>query len=165
MTQSVEPKDLETVVQAAIEAHGATPDAFIPILLHINQAYGFIPASALRMVRRRLNQPEKQSLVSEGQLYGLVSFYDMLNSQAVGRHVVQFCQSAPCHVQGGREVLKSLHATLNLQDGETDPQNRFTLKLVNCLGMCGVGPVLIVDGDMYGNVRPEQLPDIFAKYA
>jgi NADH-quinone oxidoreductase subunit E len=77
---------------------------------------------------------------------------------------VQFCESAPCHVQGGRELWNSIQKTLKLKAGETDPEGRFTLKTVSCLGACGVGPVILVDDDMYGNVTPKQLADIFAKY-
>jgi NADH:ubiquinone oxidoreductase subunit E len=157
-------KDLTQIVQTAVERHGAQPDAFIPILLEINHEYGYIPAQAIRQARVLLHQPEEHVLVSEGQLYGVASFYHMLSVQAVGRHVVKFCESAPCHVQGGRELWRAVQQELGLQAGETDPQNRFTLKTVSCLGLCGVGPVMVVDDDVYGNVTPEQLPNIFARY-
>lgn len=164
MTLIAEKKNLTDIVQSAVEKHGARADAFIPILLEINEAHGYIPAEAIRLARKFLHQPEQHVLVSEGQLYGLASFYHMLNTESVGRHVVQFCESAPCHVQGGRELWRSVQSALNLKNGETDPQGRFTLKTVSCLGLCGVGPVLVIDDDVYGNVTAEQLPDIFAKY-
>ncbi len=164
MTQIAEKRGLSDIVQTAVEKHGATPDAFIPILLEINRENGYIPAEAIRLARKFLHQPEEHVLVSEGQLYGLASFYHMLNTGVVGRHVVQFCESAPCHVQGARDLWKSVQSTLNLKAGETDPQGRFTLKTVSCLGLCGVGPVMVVDEDVYGNVTPDQLPEIFAKY-
>jgi len=88
----------------------------------------------------------------------------MLYTKPRGRHMVQFCESAPCHVQGGRELWNAIQSTLKLKAGETDPEGRFTLVTVSCLGTCGVGPVVVVDDDMYGNVTPEQLGDIFAKY-
>jgi NADH:ubiquinone oxidoreductase subunit E len=53
---------------------------------------------------------------------------------------------------------------LQLKSGQTDPQGCFTLKTVSCLGICGVGPVMLVDDDSYGNVAPKDLPDIFAGY-
>jgi NADH-quinone oxidoreductase subunit E len=162
--QAGQEKDLAKIVESAIEKHGNQPDAFIPILLEINQDYGYIPAEAIRIARKLLHQPEDNVLVSEGQLYGLASFYHMLNTEKTGRHVVQFCESAPCHVQGGREVWKAIQETLKLKAGETDPEGRFTLKTVSCLGICSVGPVMLVDDDMYGNITPEQLADIFAKY-
>lgn len=163
-SQTGQAKDLTRIVEAAVEKHGARADAFIPILLEINRAYGYIPAEAIRLARRLLHQPEEHVLVSEAQLYGLASFYHMLHTEKTGRHVVQFCESAPCYVQGGRELWKALRQFLQLEAGQTDPQGRFTLKTVSCLGVCGVGPVVLVDDDMYANVTPEQLPEIFSRY-
>jgi len=164
-----ETKDLTAIVEAAVIKHGAHADAFVPILLEINHEFGYIPGDAIRMARKFLHElygknPEEHILVSEGQLYGLASFYHMLHTEKTGRHVVQFCESAPCHVQGGRELWKSMQQSLGLAAGETSPDDRFTLKTVSCLGVCGVGPVVLVDDDLYGNVTPEQLADIFAKY-
>ena len=164
MLKIKEEKDLAPIVEAAVQKHGAQADAFVPILLEINHEYGYIPGNAIRLARKLLHQPEQHVLVSEGQLYGLASFYHMLHTEKTGRHVVQFCESAPCHVQGGRELWKAIQQTLGLKSGETDTDDRFTLKTVSCLGACGVGPVVLVDDDMFGNVTPEQLADIFAKY-
>ncbi|HEY3312901.1 MAG TPA: NAD(P)H-dependent oxidoreductase subunit E [Anaerolineales bacterium] len=169
MLNIAEEKDLASIVETAVLKHGAQADAFIPILLEINHEYGYIPGQAIKLARKLLNDmpgksPDEHLMVSEGQLYGLASFYHMLHTEKTGRHVVQFCESAPCHVQGGRELWKSLQLTLGLKAGETDAAGRFTLKTVSCLGVCGVGPVVLVDDDLYGNVTPEQLADIFAKY-
>ncbi|MGB8214922.1 MAG: NAD(P)H-dependent oxidoreductase subunit E [Anaerolineales bacterium] len=157
-------KSLTVVVEAAVEKCGAHADAFVPILLEINNNFGYIPAEAIRIARAKLHQPREHILVSQGQLYGLASFYHMLSTEKNGRHVVQFCESAPCHVQGGRELWSALQQELRLKPGQTDPQGRFTLKTVSCLGICGVGPVILVDDDFYGNVTPGQLVDIFARY-
>jgi len=165
MEKVIAEKDLTAIVEAAVEKHGTHADAFIPILLEINHEYGYIPAEAIRLARQTLHQPADHSLVSRGQLYGLASFYHMLSIEKTGRHVVQFCESAPCHVQGGRELWKAIQQELNLKDGQTGPDDRFTLKTVSCLGICGVGPVMLVDDDFYGNLTPDQLPGIFARYA
>ena len=169
MFNIAEEKDLAGIVEAAVTKHGAQADAFIPILLEINHEYGYIPGQAIRLARKLLHDlpgksPEEHLLVSEGQLYGLASFYHMLHTEKNGRHLIQFCESAPCHVQGGRELWKSIQQNLGLKAGETDAAGRFTLMTVSCLGVCGVGPVMLIDDDMYGNVTPEQLANIFAKY-
>jgi len=157
-------KDLTGIVEAAIAKHGTGRDAFIPILLEINHEYGYIPGDGIRQMRQRLHNPEEHTFVSEGQLYSLASFYHMLSTKAHGRHVVQFCESAPCHVQGGRELWRAIQSELKLKAGETSLDGRWTLRTVSCLGVCGVGPVVLVDDDLYGNVTPTQLADIFAKY-
>ncbi len=164
MIKTAVEKDLAEIVKTAVDNHGAQADAFIPILLEINHEYGYIPGDAIRMARKLLHQPVEHVLVSEGQLYGLASFYHMLHTEKTGRHMVQFCESAPCHVEGGRELFRALQQTLGLKPGETDKAGRFTFKTVSCLGICGVGPVILVDDEMFGNVTPEQLPGIFARY-
>jgi NADH:ubiquinone oxidoreductase subunit E len=88
----------------------------------------------------------------------------MLSTKELGRHVIRFCESAPCHVMGGRELLKAITSTLEIKPGETTPDKKWTFITTSCLGVCGVGPVILVDEDIYGNVSPDQLPTILAKY-
>ncbi|MCU0488939.1 MAG: NAD(P)H-dependent oxidoreductase subunit E [Anaerolineales bacterium] len=157
-------------VAQAIARHGKARDALIPILTEINQTYGHIPAEAYAEIKRQINLPDQAGLaretvfVSESQLFGLATFYEMISTKPVGRHVIRFCESAPCHVMGGRVLFQAVKEKLGLQPGETTPDNRFTLITTSCLGTCGVGPVLLIDEDIYGNVLPEQLNTILARY-
>ena len=157
-------RDVPALVQEAIEKHGARRDALIPILSEINHVLGYIPAKAFQEVRRQLQSPEEQVFVSESQLYGLASFYDMLSTKPRGRHVIKFCENAPCHVVGGKAVWDTLHETLQLKNGETSPDKKWTLVTTSCLGLCSVGPVVLIDDDLYGNVSPDQIDDILEGY-
>src|SRR5215208_5960098 len=157
-------RDVSTIVRAAIEKHGAQRDALIPILSEINRALGYIPGEAFRELRKQLQTPAKQVYISESQLYGLASFYDMLSTKPRGRHVIKFCENAPCHVVGGKAVWDTLCEALNLKNGETTPDKKWTLVTTSCLGLCSVGPVVLIDDDMYGNVIPSQIDDILARY-
>jgi NADH:ubiquinone oxidoreductase subunit E len=94
----------------------------------------------------------------------VASFYHMLSTKPRGRHVIQFCESAPCHVAGGRQVWQTLQDELGLEPGQTSADGKWTLVTASCLGICGVGPVLIVDEDIYGNVGPERVPEILGRY-
>ena len=156
--------DVKVVVQQAIEKHGCKRDAFIPILSEINHSLGYIPAEAIREVKQQLGQPEDGAFVSTGQLYGLASFYDMLSTKPRGRHVIKFCENAPCHVVGGKAVWDTLSDTLDLNNGETTVDNKWTLVTTSCLGLCSVGPVVLIDDDLYGNVSPDQIDEILARY-
>lgn len=156
--------DIAAVVQAAIEKHGKKHDAFIPILSEINHVFGYVPGEAFREVRRQLIDPAERTFVAESQLFALASFYDMLSTKPRGRHVIKFCENAPCHVVGGKAVWDTLRETLNLKNGETTPDSKWTLLTTSCLGLCSVGPVVLIDDDVYGNVTPEQLPGILERY-
>ena len=164
MIAPVKERDVSVIVSEAIEKHGAKRDALIPILSEINRALGYIPAEAFQEVRRQLNTEEEHVYVSKGQLFGLASFYDMLSTKPRGRHVIKFCENAPCHVVGGKAVWDTLCETLNLQNGETSFDKKWTLVTTSCLGLCSVGPVVLIDDDLYGNVNPDQIDEILERY-
>ncbi|MBN2258597.1 MAG: NADH-quinone oxidoreductase subunit NuoE [Anaerolineaceae bacterium] len=145
------------VAQEVCQQHGATRDELIPILSDINRQLGYLPAEALDEISTQLKIPKSQVLSA-------ASFYSMLSTQPRGRHVIKFCESAPCHVQGGREVWLALQDQLQLKSGETSPDDRWTLETTSCLGQCADGPVILVDEDIYLNVTPDQLSGILAKY-
>jgi NADH-quinone oxidoreductase subunit E len=156
--------DVPTLVRAAIEKHGAMRDALIPILSEINRALGYISAEAFHEVRKQLNAQEHHVYVSKSQLFGLASFYDMLSTKPRGRHVIKFCENAPCHAVGGKAVWDAFSETLDLKNGETTFDKKWTLVTTSCLGLCSVGPVVLIDDDLYGNVDPDQIDEILARY-
>lgn len=157
MTESMTQNEIVEVVQKSVEEHGATLEELIPILNDVNRKLGYLPRQALQEISRLLKVPRSQ-------LFSVASFYQMLSTKPRGKHVIQFCESAPCHVVGGREVFDRLIEELKIQPQETTPDGKWTFITVSCLGVCGVAPVLIVDDDMYGNVQPNQIPEILARY-
>lgn len=150
-------KDVLQVVRAAVTHHGATADELIPILTDVNHELGYIPPEAIDEVSRLIG-------LSPTQLFSVASFYEMLSLKPRGRHVVKFCENAPCHVVGGRQVWQTLRAELHVTSGETTLDERFTLLTTSCLGICAVGPVVVIDDDVYGNVEPGQISEILARY-
>jgi NADH:ubiquinone oxidoreductase subunit E len=157
-------RDVSVIVKEAIEKHGAARDALIPILSEINHALGYIPAEAFQEVQYQLNAGTEHTYVSQSQLFGLASFYDMLSTKPRGRHVIKFCENAPCHVVGGKAIWDSLCESLALKNGETTADKKWTLVTTSCLGLCSVGPVVLIDDDLYGNVDPDQIDEILARY-
>ena len=145
------------VVHKAIKNHGTNRDELIPILSEVNHSLGYLPAQALEEISRTLRVPKSQ-------LFSVASFYQMLSTEPRGKHVIQFCESAPCHVVGGRQVWQALQENLKLSAGETSSDGKWSLVTVSCMGVCAVGPIIIVDDDIYGNVEPAQIADILARY-
>lgn len=156
--------DLIELIDQAIQQHGATRDAIIPILSQINRALGYIPAAALPEIRRRIQLPEEGIFLADSHLYSAASFYQMFSLKPTGTHVVRFCESAPCHVVGAQQVLEALESALGVKAGETSEDQKWSLFMTSCLGVCSVGPVFLVDNDIYGNVTPEKVPEILRRY-
>jgi len=150
--------DIEEVVNEVVQQYGSSRDELIPILNEINRKVGFLPNGVLEMVSKQLKLPQSKVL-------SVATFYQMLSTKPRGRHVIQFCESAPCHVTGGRQVWERLQEELNIKAGETTEDGKWSLITVSCLGVCGVGPVVVIDEDLYGNVTPDQLPEILSHYS
>jgi NADH:ubiquinone oxidoreductase subunit E len=144
-------------VRSTVQKHGAVKEELIPILTEVNRKLGYLPSEALEEISRLIRVPRSQ-------LFSVATFYRMLSTEKLGRHVIQFCESAPCHVVGGRQVYQALQDMLMLEPGQTSPDGKWTLVTVSCLGVCGIGPVIVIDDDMYGSVSPSQLTDILARY-
>lgn len=144
-------------VNTAVDHYGAKREELIPILNEINRRLGYLPSDALSEVGRRLKTPKSQ-------VFSVASFYQMLSTKPRGRHVIQFCENAPCHVVGGREVFLTLQELLNLKPGETSQDGKWSLITTSCLGLCGVGPVITIDEDVIGNVKPDQISNILSRY-
>ena len=152
-----EGRDIRKVVRNLVHDHGEEKAELIPILHEVNREFGYISDEAIIELSERMNIPSSH-------IYSVATFYRMLSTEPRGRHVIQFCESAPCHVAGGRQVWQKLKSELGLKKGETSEDDKWTLLTTSCLGLCGVGPVMVIDNDVYGNVTSEQVPGILANY-
>jgi len=125
--------------------------------MDVNSSLGYLPVEALGHISKATKLPLSY-------IKSVASFYSMLSTKPRGKHVIKFCENAPCHVMGGRLVWESLLDYIGLREGETSADGKWTLATTSCLGACGVGPVLLIDDDLYGNVTPDQLPEILSRY-
>ena len=150
-------RDVIETVNATLDVYHAKQEELIPILMKVNQELGYVPAEALEYISDRIHIPLSR-------VYSVASFYHMISTKPTGRHVIKFCESAPCHVAGGKEVWEALLKELKIKPGETSEDGKWTLKTTSCLGVCAVGPVMLVDEDIYGNITPDQIPEILGKY-
>jgi NADH:ubiquinone oxidoreductase subunit E len=156
-TEVKEGQDIRKLVRTLVQNHGDEKAELIPILHEINRELGYISDEAIKELSKMMNLPSSH-------IYSVATFYRMLSTEPRGRHVIQFCESAPCHVAGGRLVWQELQRELGLEKGETSQDDKWTLLTTSCLGLCGVGPVMVIDNDIYGNVTPEQVPGILKNY-
>ena len=101
---------------------------------------------------------------SYSDLYGVATFYSFYNLFPAGRHTILICEGTSCHVKGGNKLRLKLKELLGIKIRETTEDQRFTLKSVRCLGCCGISPVIMVDDQTFGRVKPADLEDILARF-
>jgi len=128
-------------------------DDIVSRLTDINNRLGYIPRSEVEALAKELKLPA-------AKVFGAATFYSMFKTQPRGKHVVRFCEDAPCHVAGGRAVFDAIRAALKLEPGQTSVDNKWTFEMVSCLGVCGVAPVMMVDDAVYGNLTPEKVTQV-----
>ncbi len=51
-----------------------------------------------------------------------------------------------------------------MKPGETTTDRRFTYETVRCFGACGLAPVIVVDEEVYGRVKPSKAKEILEQY-
>jgi NADH:ubiquinone oxidoreductase subunit E len=156
-SETITDQEIIQTVQVIVDKIGTNRSELIPILKAIMGKLGYISPVAIIELASLMNLPSNE-------ITSVATFYRMLSTQPRGKHVVQFCESAPCHVVGGRQVWQALKAALGLESGETSSDRKWTLLTTSCLGVCGVGPVIMIDTDTYGNVQPEQVKNILSRY-
>ena len=93
--------------------------------------------------------------VAPGHVYGVATFYPQLSLQPVGKHLIEVCVGAACHVAGAPLVLEAFSQEIEVAVGQTTGDMLFTLQAVNCVGACALAPVVrLPDGETLGHVTP-----------
>lgn len=129
----------------------------IQLLLDLQNEFHWIPKIAILRLSERLGIPKSH-------IYRIASFYKAMSLSPVGKHTVHICMGTACQVRGARKILDRVESTLKVKQGETTPDMAFTLKRVNCMGCCAIGPVIVVDEDYHGNVACEGVDEMLGRY-
>jgi NADH:ubiquinone oxidoreductase subunit E len=140
-----------------IAKHQGKPGGLIPVLEEAQVALEYLPVSVQKKVARGLNLPFSR-------VYGVVTFYSFFTMKPRGRHTVRVCLGTACYVRGGKALADAVKKEFGLEEGETTPDRRFTYESVRCLGACGLGPVVVVDEDVHGRMKPSKLKDVLSQY-
>lgn len=121
------------------------------------EIFGYLPIEVQKFIAYELDVPL-------AEVYGVATFYTQFSIEPKGKHKIGVCLGTACYVKGSQQVLDKLSKELNIKVGQTTTDNKFTLEATRCLGCCGLAPVMMIDGDVYGKLEPKRIPDILAKY-
>lgn len=134
-------------VAKVIDRYNGKRTALISILHEIQDRYDYLPEEALREVASRLQ-------MDINALYGVATFYKAFTLVPKGKHSITLCLGTACHVRGGPKILREMKQLLKIEPGQTTQDRKFSLNVVNCLGACAIGPVMVVNGKFYGEMTP-----------
>jgi NADH-quinone oxidoreductase subunit E len=97
-------------------------------------------------------------------IYGVATFYSQFRLDPVGKYIVRVCHGTACHVSGAKDITKKIEELLEIKTGETTADMQFTLEMVSCLGCCSLAPVIMINDDTFGNLKPGDLKKIIRQY-
>jgi NADH-quinone oxidoreductase subunit E len=103
--------------------------------------------------------------MSSAEVDSVATFYNLIFRKPVGRHVILLCDSISCYVMDYQKIYEGLQQQLNIKFGQTTTDQRFTLLPNVCLGCCDHAPALMIDEDLYQDVKVEELKNILNKYS
>jgi len=144
-------------IDRIIDKYEGDGSSLVQVLLEIQRENHWLPKEALEKVSEKLQVPFNR-------IQQIVTFYKAFSLVPKGRHEINVCTGTACHVRGAPRLLDSLQDAIGIGPGETDPEMRFTLETVNCVGCCALGPVMVIDGEYHGKMAPAKSEDILKSY-
>jgi NADH-quinone oxidoreductase subunit E len=136
--------DLMTPV---IEKYGKSTGNLINLLQEMQEVYGYLPLKGMDYLAEKTDN-------KKATIYGVATFYTQFRLNPIGKYLILQCQGTACHVNGSKEVSKAICEELDINPGETSEDGLFTVEDVACLGCCSLAPVMMINGEAYGNLTP-----------
>ncbi len=142
---------------AKLDALKSEKGNLIPALQAAQDIYDYLPIEVQTVIAKELDVPLEK-------VYGVSTFYSMFHLQPKGRHQIQVCLGTACYVKGSGDVYHKLSELLNIKGGECTPDGKFSLDACRCIGACGLAPAMMVNGEVYGRLDPDQMGELLDKF-
>jgi len=137
--------ELDEIIE---DEYGGEKENLIMMLQAIQRRYNYLPRPTLPYLSEKTGVPLSR-------IYGIATFYASFSLEPRGRNLITVCLGTACHVRGAKRVQEQLEQHLNICNGETTADGRFTLESVRCIGCCSLGPVVKINEDVHARLSPE----------
>jgi len=146
-------RQLEEYIDSIEQREGA----LIGVLYKAQEIFGYLPKDVQLFIARKLG-------ITAAKVYGVATFYSYFTMEPRGKHVINVCMGTACFVKGADKILEEIKKELDIKDGNMSKDGLFTVDTLRCVGACGLAPVVMVDGKVYGRVKVEEVKGILDEY-
>lgn len=130
----------------------------IQVLHKAQDIFGYLPRAVQEHVAEKL-------YLTEAQVSGVVSFYNYFTTEPKGKYRIDVCLGTACYVKGSERVLQELERVIGVKaDTVPSADGLFSISALRCVGACGLAPVMVVNGKVYGKVTPAKAVQIVNEY-
>ncbi|RKX87212.1 MAG: NAD(P)H-dependent oxidoreductase subunit E [Spirochaetes bacterium] len=133
------------------------PGNLIMILHKVQEEFSYIPRAAAKKVSEMLNVPMSK-------IYGVLTFYHYFKLEKPGKHNIQVCMGTACYLKGGEDLIDELENILGIGVNQVTDDGKFSIEAVRCVGCCGLAPVVVIGGKVFGKLTKKKLPEVLENY-
>ena len=152
-TDPVAVPEKRAIIDQILDANKELAGGLMVILNELQNTIGFISEPMQQYVANRLHVPAST-------VHGVVSFYSFFVTTPRGRHTIKFCMGTACYVGGMPQLIEKAKQVLGIEPGQTTADGQITLEICRCVGACSQAPVIVVDEESHGRVRPNKFPQL-----
>ena len=144
------------IVNGTMRKHGYSRNALIETLHTVQSSFGFLDEPSIKFVAQSLRVPLSQA-------YGVVTFYHFFSLKPPGKHTCTICLGTACYIKGSDKLVAQTEKLLHIQAGETTPDGEVSFTTARCVGACGRAPVVLLDGELSGQIEAAELHEAAGK--
>ena len=127
------------------------------VVHHAQGIFGYLPKEVQLYISEKLN-------IAPAKVYGVVSFYSYFTTEPRGKYKISVCLGTVCFVKGSDKILSEFEKQLGIKAGQTSKDLLFSLDGLRCVGACGLAPVVVVNGKVYGQFKLDQVGELLDYY-
>ena len=146
------------IVPMVVDRYGGDAGMLIPMMQDVQAECGYLPQAQLKTLSKSLGVPISQ-------IYSVATFYSSFRLAPKGDHTIQLCMGTVCFLKGAGKISEAIQSEFELTPGGTSPDGKFTFSPVNCVGACALAPVMVVDGEYYGELTADSAAELLHKIA
>jgi NADH-quinone oxidoreductase subunit E len=141
------PEDLRREIEARMALYPDSRSATLPALEAAQRVHGWCSPEAIEQVACVMG-------LTPAYLDAVATFYDMLETEPVGRHAIYVCTNISCSLCGADELYEVV------RDAAADDPAEFNVRAFECLGACDIAPMASVDGVYVGPLTTADVPQL-----
>ena len=150
-------KEQEEKLMKIIAENKDQKGALMPIMQKAQDIYGYLPIEVQTMIADGMGIPLEK-------VYGVATFYSQFSLNPKGKYQISVCLGTACYVKGSGDVYAKIEEILGIKGGECTPDGKFSLDACRCVGACGLAPVMMVNDEVFGRLKPDDVKGILEQF-
>jgi len=122
----------------------------IPILQDVQEKHGYLSSEYMEEVAKFISVPKSR-------IFGIATFYAQFRFKPRGEKHIMVCRGTACHVKGANPILDEIKNILEIEEGETTKNKKYSLETVACIGACSLAPCIMINNEVKANLTAAKI--------